>query len=190
MRQKQGGCLPPYFVFKGQGMRQELLDGCSEGTGGTVSESGWSNSDIFQHYLDIHFPTYIQKRDENQPILLLYDGHRSHLSIGLINWAKSHNIILFVLPAHTSHVLQPLDLGRFGPFQKKYNSECHKSIRQNPSSTTYNICSLACRSYIHALSPANLQSSFRKSGIYPYNPSAVDEINFKPSVAFKSSCQR
>ncbi|KAJ8310339.1 hypothetical protein KUTeg_012204 [Tegillarca granosa] len=46
-----------------------------------------------------------------------------------------------------------------------------------------------CRSYIHALSPANLQSSFRKSGIYPYNPSAVDEINFKPSVALKS-CQR
>ncbi|KAJ8307379.1 hypothetical protein KUTeg_015463 [Tegillarca granosa] len=126
-----GVSLPPYFIFKGQRMRQELLDGCSEGTGGTVSES-----------------------------------------------------------AHTSHVLQPLDLGCFGPFQRIYNSECHKFIRQNPSSTItrYNICSIACRSYIHALSPANLQSSFRKSGIYPYNPSTVDELNFKPSFALKSSC--
>ena len=87
----------------------------------------------------------------------------------LIDWAKENNVVLFVLPAHTSHALQPLDLGCFGPFQRIYNAECHKFIRDNPSSrvTRYNVCSIACKAYSHALSPENLKGSFRRSGIYP-----------------------
>ena len=46
--------MPPYFVFKGARMRQELLAGCTEGADSTVSDSGWSNSEIFQTYLDRH----------------------------------------------------------------------------------------------------------------------------------------
>ncbi|KAH3855302.1 hypothetical protein DPMN_097868 [Dreissena polymorpha] len=43
-------------------------------------------------------------------ILLLLDGHRSHVSFILAEWAKENGIILYVLPAHTSHLLQPLDV--------------------------------------------------------------------------------
>ncbi|XP_053401882.1 uncharacterized protein LOC123566337 isoform X1 [Mercenaria mercenaria] len=53
------------------------------------------------------------------------------------------------------------------------------------SITRYNVCSLGCSAYSKALSASNLQASFRKTGIYPYNPSAVDPSNFKPSEALQ-----
>ena len=181
--------VPPYFVFKGARMRSELLSGSTPGADGTVSDSGWSNSEIFQQYLDTHFQKYVQGRNSDEPILLLYDGHRSHITLPLIDWAKQHNIILFVLPAHTSHALQPLDLGCFGPFQKIYNAECHKYIRENPATTItrYNVAELACKAYSKALSPANLMASFKKSGIHPFDPSAVNSLQFVPAVPFTAT---
>jgi hypothetical protein len=43
-----------------------------------------------------------------KPILLIYDGHGSHNTLELIELAREHNIILFCLPPHTTHKLQPL----------------------------------------------------------------------------------
>ena len=45
----------------------------------------------------------------------------------------------------------------------------------------YAICELACKTYTAALSPGNLQSSFRKAGIYPFDPSTVYESIFLQS---------
>ena len=106
---------------------------CSTGADGSVTKSWWSNSEAFQTYLNDHFLKYVHGRDKDKPIMLLFGGHRSHISMTLIDWAKEHNIVLYVLPAHTSHALQPLDIGCFGPFQRIYNTQCHKFIRDNPS---------------------------------------------------------
>jgi hypothetical protein len=57
-------------------------------------------------------------------ILILCDGHRSHISVDLVEWAKQQNIVLFVLPPHTSHILQPMDVECFGPMQLKFDQEC------------------------------------------------------------------
>ncbi|CAC5395354.1 unnamed protein product [Mytilus coruscus] len=59
-------------------------------------------------------------------------------------------------------------------------------MRQNCSQpiTRYNICGLACKGYLHALSPSNLQSAFIKTGIYPYDPLVVDCSNFTPAQVF------
>lgn len=167
---------PRYSIlfFAGARMRQELLEGCTPGTDGTVSQSGWSNSEIFQTYLQEHFIRFAKGGSGDQKILLLYDGHRSHISPNLIDWAVEHSIILYVLPPHTSHILQPMDVGCFGPFSKIYSNECQKFQRTHSGSVNrYNVCSLACKAYTAALSPANLKGAFRRSGIYPFDPSAI-----------------
>ncbi|XP_048245928.1 uncharacterized protein LOC125377077 [Haliotis rufescens] len=147
-----------------------MRSGCTAGSDGTVSESGWSNGVIFQDYLDRHFLRYASPATPNRPLLLLYDGHKSHISPSLIDWAKDHNIVLFVLPAHTSHILQPMDVGCFGPFTK-----------------IYNIASVACRAYSAALTPGHLQSAFRKSGIYPFSPDMIDKSAFQPAAFIHAS---
>ena len=182
-----GHQVPPYLIFPGVRMRGELLEGKTVGADGTVTESGWCNSDVFHEYLVSHMIKYLPERSPQSPVLVMYDGHKSHVSINLIDWAKEENIILFVLPAHTSHILQPMDVGCFGPFESIYNNIAHKYMREHCgiSITRNNICSIACKAYTKALSPENLQNSFRKAGICPFNPDIVDRSSFLPATVLE-----
>ena len=176
-----GMAVPPYFVFPGKRMRPDLLNGATPSADGTVTETGWSNSAVFRAYLEDHILKFVPVRDD-QPVMLLLDGNKSHVSVGLVEWAKLKNIILFILPAHTSHILQPMDVGCYGPFQRMYNAECHKLMRQTSSAITrYNLCELACKVYSKALCSENLQSAFKKTGVYPFDRAVINKDNLKPS---------
>ena len=77
-----GVAIPPFFVFPGKRMLPELMDGATPGAAGTVSDSGWSNGEVFRKYLDEHFLNFIPQREPGQHILLLLGGHKSHISVG------------------------------------------------------------------------------------------------------------
>lgn len=178
-----GVAIPPFFIFPGKRMRPELLNGASPGTSATVSETGWSNGVIFREYLENHFLKFVPRSD-NQKVLLLL--HRSHVSVDLIEWAQEQGIIIFILPAHTSHILQPMDVSCYGPLEKIYNSLCHKLMRESSATNTrYNVCEVAGKAYTRALSSENIQSGFRKSGIYPLNPEAIRMEYLAPAEVFK-----
>ena len=66
-----GVAIPPYFVFAGKRWSDDLLKGGSPGVGGTISETGWSNSDIFRTYLEDHFLKYVPVHDQH-PLLMSY----------------------------------------------------------------------------------------------------------------------
>lgn len=181
-----GVAIPPYYVFSGKRMLPELLSGSTPGADGTVSETGWSNREIFRDWMNHHFIKYIPGRS-SEPVLLLVDGHKSHVSVGLAQWALERNIVLFVLPAHCSHILQPLDVGCYGPFQKIYNNQCHKFIKQTSATISrYNVCELSCKAYSKALSAENLQSAFKRCGIYPLAREAISPEKLIPAQVFES----
>ena len=117
-----GNSVPPYYVFPGARWNDDFLHGASTGTAGTMSKSGWSNSQVFQTYLNDHFLRYssVSTGSSTEPTLVLYDGHCSHVNLTLTDWAQRNNVILFVLPPHTSHWTQPLDVGIFRPFKTMY----------------------------------------------------------------------
>ncbi|KAJ8311237.1 hypothetical protein KUTeg_011194 [Tegillarca granosa] len=73
-----GNQVPPFFVFPGQRMMPELLDGATHGVQGRVSLSGWSNSEIFDEYMKEHLINYLPARDASNKVLVMYDGHKSH----------------------------------------------------------------------------------------------------------------
>jgi len=52
--------------------------------------------------------------------LLIINGHGSHITDDYIWEAFSNNIYIIYLPAHTFHVLQPLDLSIFSPLKRAY----------------------------------------------------------------------
>ena len=55
-----------------------------------------------------------------RPVLLVIDGHVSHITIDVIEYARLNEIHLLCLPSHTSHILQPLDVGVSKPFPPRY----------------------------------------------------------------------
>jgi len=54
--------------------------------------------------------------------LLILDGHTSHFNWAFFEFCLNNKIIPFCLPAHSTHLLQPLDVGLFGPLQRYYSN--------------------------------------------------------------------
>ncbi|CAC5405944.1 unnamed protein product [Mytilus coruscus] len=114
--------------------------------------------------------------------LRLENGHTSHIPVGTFEWARNHNIVLQLIPAHTSHFLHLLDVGCYGLLQDIYNSLCHKTIRTKNCALDHNdVCPMVCKAY-KKLSTNNLQSAFRKTGIYPFTKDVMD-LPLEPSEA-------
>ena len=81
-----------------------------------------------------------------------------------------------------------MDVGSFWPFENIYNHVCHKYIRMSQPKVVskYEVCELGCKEYVKALQQENLQSSFRRTGIYPFNPNIIDRSVFLPSTVFEN----
>ena len=61
-----------------------------------------------------------------RPVLIIQDGHSSHVSIELMECARANDIHLLCLPAHIMHILQPLDVGVFkAAFSKPCKNYTH-----------------------------------------------------------------
>lgn len=93
--------------------------------------------------------------------MLIFDGFESHLSLNLIEFCLNHKIIPFCLPAHTSHILQPLDVGVFSAVQKYYGQEVpwlRVPIGKD------NFPTLLAQARSKAFSKANIASGFRATG--------------------------
>ena len=119
-----------------------------------------------------------------KPILLIYDGHRSHETIELREAADKAGIHLFCIPPHTSHRLQPLDVGVFGPLQREWQKRCLLVLDETRKSITRQV---VIREYMAARAKSVKEelilSAWRRSGIRPLNPDVFTEEDFAPSYA-------
>lgn len=61
--------------------------------------------------------------------LLLVDSHSNHINMKFIDYADRNRIILVVLPLHSTHRLQPLDVGIFSSLSNAYSQEIDNLIR-------------------------------------------------------------
>ena len=61
--------------------------------------------------------------------MVVLDGYKSHLSIQFELFYKEKNIITLYLPAHSSHLTQPLDVGCFIILKWIYSHELETFIK-------------------------------------------------------------
>ena len=64
--------------------------------------------------------------------LLLTDGHSSHLTAKFIAFCLKNTIDLVVLPPHSLHILQPLDVAVFSPLKTYLSRETDRLSRLDP----------------------------------------------------------
>lgn len=86
------------------------------------SDNGWTNDKVyFEWFWDVFIPGACvhakQHSLSGRHMMLLFDGHGSHVSDDMIRLAFKEKILLFRLPPKTTHKMQPLDVGIFGPFK-------------------------------------------------------------------------
>ncbi len=96
-----GFSLPPFIIYPRKRITEGLRSGAFPGTVFNCSDSGWVNGELFLVWLNF-FPS--------RPVLLILDGHASHVSIQVIEFARSNMVPMLCLPARTTHQLQPMDI--------------------------------------------------------------------------------
>ena len=62
---------------------------------------------------------------------MFIDGHSSHITSKLATLARDNNIILFKLPPHMTHVLQPLDVSVFKGAKAEWKDVICKFFQTN-----------------------------------------------------------
>ena len=96
-----------------------------------------------------------------------------------------HKVVLFSLPPHTSHVLQPLDKGFFGPLKAKWRSACLTFVRNTKAPVTkFTFGKVLTTALQKSSQPAKIKQSFKACGIWPIDENAVDYSQTIPSQGF------
>jgi hypothetical protein len=106
--------------------------------------------------------------------MLIIDGHESHNSAEFQQYCKDQKIISLCMPAHSSHLLQPLDVGCFSPLKKAYGDEVNKLMRNRINHITkqeFLPCFKAAQK--KAITASNIQGGFRGAGLVPFDPERV-----------------
>lgn len=156
-----------------------------------MSQNGWIDDFLCTQWLrDSFIPQAKARNESGQPILLIYDGHGSHTTDEMRKLAVEHRIELFLLPAHTTHRTQPLDVGVFSPLQQRWQERCDEVLdetgKEIPKVDFVKEYMVAREK---AFLPETIRKVWQKSGICPLNPGIFADVNFSPSASTSRHAQ-
>lgn len=178
-----GRALPPLIVFEAAKLWTNWK-GTRDipGTFYAVAEKGFMTAAVFSDFF-CKFCEIVQER----PLLLIFDGHLSHLDISIVEKAVKERVVIIKLPAHTTDLLQPLDKCVFRPLKCLWEKRLIMWQRENQRSLAASkseFVDLICEIWHEALKSDNIISGFRTTGIFPFNRnqypiSRLDPVKFK-----------
>ncbi|KAE8891606.1 hypothetical protein PF005_g24705 [Phytophthora fragariae] len=159
-----GDRMPPMFIYAGAQRKMQWLEGAPVGAVSAVTESSNINTGLFLKWLR----WFVSMLPAARPQLLVLDGHFAHVSLAAVTFGEAHGVHLFVLPAHTSHFLQPLDVAVFQPFKALYNTEVKQFPLQGGGLPVKDdVAAMVRVPFESAFSPKNTKRGFTDSGIFP-----------------------
>ncbi|RKK31124.1 hypothetical protein BFJ66_g15995 [Fusarium oxysporum f. sp. cepae] len=138
-----------------------------------TTQNGWTDNETGLEWLK-HFNRCTTDRSVGAYRLLILDGHESHHSADFQIYCEENNIITLCMPPHSSHLLQPLDVGCFGLLKKAYGREIEHLIRRSIthiSKTEFFPAFYAA--FQLTMTEANIKGGFRGAGLAPFDPEVV-----------------
>jgi hypothetical protein len=100
--------------------------------------------------------------------LLTCDGQDSHINGSFIGHCLQNRTTLLILPPHTSHLLQPLDVAIFGPLKKPLTAAlAHPNQAQLIRIQKVEWMDAYIQARSETCIPNNVGSSWRGAGLFP-----------------------
>jgi len=178
-----GRSLRPWIIFKAQLQQKAWVDAYPEAHF-TYSENGWTNNEIGLWFFQICFDPETAIGQKGEWRILILDGHASHVSTKTVEYCVSRKIILLCLPAHTTHLLQPLDVGVFAPLSTAYKKHVHRITRLGAGYAIDKVDFLEMLRLARndAVNPTNILKAWKAVGLSPYNPQLILQ-DFPPQAS-------
>lgn len=140
------------------------------------SDNGWTSNELSCKYLTLHLWPHLQKRDGGVgPYLLVFDSHGSHITTKFMQFCLPNNVHPLTFPSHTSHMLQPLDVGVFKPLSSRYKSALNEFLRPFAITGKHRYMSkiqffqLYKDARVLAFTSRIIQNAFAAAGIFPFD---------------------
>lgn len=119
----------------------------------------------------------------------MLDGHESHANYLFLDFAWRHRILVQVLPAHSSHLTQPLDVGLFSPLQSNYGKLVMDWSKGGgfPAISKCDFWPLLQQAREQTYTPKNIESAWLGAGLVPYNKRKILDRLGGPSLSSSSN---
>ncbi|CAE1232357.1 unnamed protein product [Acanthosepion pharaonis] len=111
-----------------------------------------------------------------RPVILIFDGHASHLNFATVKEAIKHDVIILKLPSNSMHVLQPLDVGVYGPVKTAWENILVWFAQQNlgmPLNKELFPSLLKSLWQSNCFSAGNIKAGFKRCGVMPWDPTQI-----------------
>ncbi|CBF88708.1 hypothetical protein AN0826.2 [Aspergillus nidulans FGSC A4] len=168
------GWALPILIFKGKQYNQAWFTGLPPDWRFEISTNGWTTNEISLRWLQKQFIPSTEHRTRGRYQLLVLDGHGSHLTPEFDQICTDHNIIPLCMPAHSSHLLQPLDIGCFAVLKRSYASLVDQKMRLGISHIDkLDFLAAYPQARISTFKLDTIRNSFRAAGLVPLNPEPV-----------------
>ncbi|GKU08368.1 unnamed protein product [Fusarium langsethiae] len=171
----EGWAIPPFII----GARQYHLatwyreNNLPDDWAIATSPNGWTDNKLGLEWLK-HFDRSTSARSVGRYRLLILDGHGSHHSLDFEKYCQANKIVTLYMPPHSSHLLQPLDVGYFNLLKKAYGQEIEHLIRcsiTHVSKTEFFPAFYAA--FQATMTEKNIKTAFRGAGLVPLDPESV-----------------
>jgi hypothetical protein len=169
--------LPPTIIFKSTLYQQYAwFEDLPNDWRIEISPNGWTTDEIGLRWLRKQFIPMTTSRTKGKFRLLILDGHGSHLTGDFDQLCAKNDIIAICMPPHSSHLLQPLDVGCFAPLKRAYGGVIEAKARAGVNHIDkLDFITTFPNVRTEAFKPATIQNAFEAAGLVPYNPGQVME---------------
>ena len=139
-----------------------------------VSPKGWTDSRIGYDWLTNVYDPISKEHCPEESRLLILDGHVSHINYKFLRYCEQNDIVVFCLPPHSTHLLQPLDVGLFSPLQKHYQNIIEDYFLTTDIGINRDLFfPLYKKARALTYTKHNIEGAFKKCGIVLFNPRTV-----------------
>lgn len=180
-----GTTVPPLIIHKGKVIGKNWKNGAPYDAVVRATPSGGITKEVFLEYGKM-FVKFLKdhKLVDGLPHVVVMDNHHSHtFNMEVLQLFKDNSVVVFGLPSHTSHILQPLDKVPFSILKSKWNEQMRlytrntggKALTKSEFFRVFNPC------FEQAMTTEHAQAGFRGTGLFPVNVKAINPVAFAPS---------
>jgi hypothetical protein len=140
------------------------------------SPNGWTDTKLGLQWMIKDFDAQSKAKADGRTRVLLMDGHSSHYTLDLLDYAQANNIMILGYPPHCTHALQGLDVVCFTKMKTEFQHEiqefeclhCHQVTKSD-------FAGVFGRAFIRSFTKDTVKAAFVATGVYPFNPMAIKE---------------
>ncbi|KAI0994129.1 hypothetical protein K3495_g14054 [Podosphaera aphanis] len=112
-----GKTIPPIVILSGALLLEKFFgNNLDDGVLFAMTESGYTNDMLSFEWVK-HFDKHTKPSNPEEWRMLVMDGHGSHVTLEFVDYCHNNKILPFLLPPHSTHLLQPLDIGVFQQYK-------------------------------------------------------------------------